>query len=124
MASKLRAVEKELGGVLAAIVVGHGVGTLELPVLALEGLDQAHEDQAAAQLVAVVLAEINGPVLGILLQLEDRGGTTDGGGRGGGDGGEPLLELLDGLLPEGSAHYLKNRGVEGDVGDEVGHVCR
>ena len=116
----LRAEEEELGGVLAVVRVRDGVGALEHPVLALESLDEAEEDEGAAELVTVVLAKVHVPVGGGVHELELRGLALGGEGRGG-DAGEELLELGDGLLAKGRAHHFDDRGVEGDVDDQVGH---
>jgi hypothetical protein len=116
----LRAEEEELRGVLAVVRVGHGVGSLQLPVLTLKSLDQSEENEGAAELIAVVLAKVRVPVGGILEKLELRGLLVVA-NVGGSHVGEDLLELVDRLLAESRAHQLYNRGIEGHVDDEIRH---
>lgn len=119
----LRAEEEELRGVLAVVGVRHGVGALQLPVLTLKSLDQSEENEGAAELIAVVLAEVRVPVGRILEKLE-LWGLLVVANVGGGHVRENLLQLVDRLLAEGGAHQLHNGGIEGNVDDEIRHrVC-
>lgn len=69
----LVAVEEELVGVLAVVVVRHGIGGAELPVFSLEALNQCEIDGRAAKVVAELLAKVDGPVVGVLVEHKLRG---------------------------------------------------
>jgi hypothetical protein len=120
MVASLCAIEEEFRGVLAGVWVSHRIGALQFPVLSLQGLNNGEEDERTAKLVAVMLAHIDVPVVGVVQQNELWGLALAAlcGRR---SGGQPLLQLMNGLLSQRRSHELDARWVEGSVNDQVRH---
>ena len=117
----LCAEEEELCGVLARVRMGYRVGAAKLPVLCLQRLNQTEKDQTPTKLVAVALAQVDVPMLGIFLRRKLREFAVIA-ERSCGYGREALLQLVNGLLAQCGAHEFENRGVEGDVRNKIGHL--